>query len=187
MLTFSWNFLAVKASPGVSSRHLILVDFKGLKHINMAEVLEQYYKWLPLGDFIKVVDLDGRKRSSWQERTSAPMDQSFMDVLHPKFRFSNHLHNKYSEEFSVLLIVGNCNNVPANLGELFVSTEQMSNNQSTFCVFLPFACSNHLHEFGYMPSNIFGDYFAPATLSICMRDCIKRQATLRVKSVHIAL
>lgn len=106
-VTFEWDFKAVSAPSGCSTRHLLMVDFDGMRG-GCESLLQQYYQWLPLGDFLKVVDLAGRIKSHWQERTNSEYSLEFTNQRSRAFNIFNHIPKEFAEQVCVVLLVGNC-------------------------------------------------------------------------------
>lgn len=75
MLTLQWDFKAVQAVESSSTRHLLVVNFEGMApYMEPVALIKAFYKMLPLGDFVRVVDISSRRRSPWYEKTGCDLD-----------------------------------------------------------------------------------------------------------------
>jgi|JI6StandDraft_1071083.scaffolds.fasta_scaffold123024_1 hypothetical protein len=112
-LAFTWDFRAVEATRVHSSRHIIALDFDQWPRQLLAEVMRYFYKLLPLGDFIKIVDFsNGKRRTSWQEKTSSPLELKQLNKQYPepKTRSIHGLLNdfeKYNDQFTLAIFIFN--------------------------------------------------------------------------------
>lgn len=62
-LNIDWNFRAIPADSGFSCRHILVVDLSN--QLFASNSIMKYYKMLPLGDFLKVVDANMLATMPW--------------------------------------------------------------------------------------------------------------------------
>lgn len=66
LLSLEWDFQSVVAHDSISTRHLLLLNSAGLTPFMEPVMLaKQYHRLLPLGDFMKVIDVVDGGKTGW--------------------------------------------------------------------------------------------------------------------------